>query len=73
MLENEFGEAPHGSEYSYYASQSMDPKLSKWTNLLALAVFPLLFHALASLFTYLHTRPQSFWGRFDTQVHNQPN
>ena len=68
LLQNEFGDQPYGSRWSYYGYQSMDPELSKWTNLLALGLYPFVFHALAFVFTFLHTRPRSFWTRFDSEA-----
>lgn len=67
LLENEFNDAPVGSEYNYYLRNNLDPNLSRWTNLLVLAVFPFLFHVGAALFTFLWTRPQSFWMRFESK------
>jgi len=68
LLQNEFGDQPYGSRWSYFGYQSMDPVLSKWTNLLALGLYPFVFHALAFVFTFLHTRPRSFWTRFDSEA-----
>lgn len=65
LIQNEFRGAL-GSTWSWYQDQSLDPNFSRWTNLLALGVYPFLFHALASAFTFLHTRPQSFWTQFDS-------
>lgn len=65
LIENEFGQ-PTGSQWNWYTRQSLAPNFSKWTNLLALCVYPLGFHVIASLFTFLHTRPKSFWTKFDS-------
>jgi len=67
LLENEFNDAPVGSEFNYYMRNNLDPNLSRWTNLLILAVYPLIFHVGAALFTFLWTRPQSFWTQFDSR------
>ena len=68
LLENEF-RLQANSEWSWYQKQSLDPNFSRWTNLLVVALFPFLFHALASTFTFLHTRPKSFWtGLIDSET-----
>jgi ABC-type Mn2+/Zn2+ transport system ATPase subunit len=67
LVQNEFNDAPIGSEYNYYLRNNVDPNLSRWSNLIILAVYPLLFHCGAALFTFLWTRPQSFWTRFESR------
>eukprot|EP00965_Chrysotila_dentata_P076119 2514911-Pleurochrysis_carterae.AAC.4 len=71
MLLNEFGTVPYGTEWNLYNSnlQSLDPTLTRWTNLLVLMVYPLIFHALAILASFLQTRPKSFWAPLEDCLH----
>ena len=40
---------------------TIDPTLNRWTNLIVFMVYPPIFHAIAVLASFLHTRPASFW------------
>jgi hypothetical protein len=40
---------------------TIDPTLDRWTNLIVFMVYPPIFHAIAVLASFLHTRPASFW------------
>jgi len=63
MLRNEFGTVPYGTQWNLYSSvqQSLDPTLSRWTNLLILMVYPFALHLIALGCSILQTRPKSFW------------
>lgn len=39
----------------------VDPTLNKWTNLLVYMAYPVIFHGIALLGTFLRTRSRSYW------------
>ena len=71
--------APHPGTYPYHHHlhhlaallQSIDPALSRWTNMLVLMIYPVIFHALAFAFTFFHTRPKSFWRPVEDFLHRR--
>lgn len=76
MLLNEFTVVPYGSQWTLYNSvlNSIDPSLTRWTNLLVLVAYPFIFHALALLSSFLQTRPKSYWAPLEDRLHEKfPN
>jgi len=71
MLRNEFGTVPYGSQWNLFNSilQSLDPTLSRWSNLLILMGYPFGFHLLALASSFLQTRPKSFWAPLEDWKH----
>ena len=49
--------------------QSLDPSLSRWSNLLILMGYPFGFHFLALASSFLQTRPKSFWAPLEDWKH----
>jgi len=56
---NEFGSC--ASDYEKIYTLSLDLGLNRWTNILILMLYPLVFHLLALLSSFARTRPRSFW------------
>lgn len=71
MLQNEFATVPYGTRWSLFNSvqQSLDPTLTRWTNVAALLLYPFAFHLLALLSSLLQTRPKSFWAPLEDWLH----
>jgi len=72
LIKNEFATPQQGTMFLWYDSlfHSLDPLLTKWTNLLILMIFPFIFHALALAFSFLNTRPKSFWKKWEDRAHD---
>ena len=71
MLANEFATVPYGTQWNLFNSvqQSLDPTLSRWSNVAILMLYPFAFHILAMLSSLLQTRPKSFWAPLEDWLH----